>query len=194
MVVGICFWMAGQKVVEGAPAAGSSTSFPVSEAGTEESWFVQCLNVSSFIFFALVCCLMIVIMRALTWGSVVVAHQRLLWSHQPSRLAPSPWINHVRNMCHEQSRAWESHRFLLSLRQVSQSPKSRPSQVRRQVHMLSSRLAPDHCVPPTSSLDVNELNWGERAAITSRLRKDSALLRAAIDDTADEQDTVEGRR
>ena len=70
--------MAGQKVVKCAPAAGSSTSFPVSEAGTEESWFVQCLNVSSFLFFALVCCLMIVIMRVLTWGSVVVAHQRLL--------------------------------------------------------------------------------------------------------------------
>ena len=61
-----------------APAAGSSTSFPVSEAGTEESWVLQCLNFSSFIFFALVCCLMIVIMRVLTWGSVVVAHQRLL--------------------------------------------------------------------------------------------------------------------
>ena len=70
--------MAGQKVVKCAPAAGCSTSFPVSEAGAEESWFVQCLNVSSFLFFALVCCLMIVIMRALTWGSVVVAHQRLL--------------------------------------------------------------------------------------------------------------------
>ena len=64
--------------MKGAPAAGGSTSFPVREAGTEESWFVQFLNVSCFIFFALVYCLMIVIMRALTWGSVVVAHQRLL--------------------------------------------------------------------------------------------------------------------
>ena len=37
--------MAGQKVVKGAPAAGGSTSFPVREAGTEESWVLQCLNV-----------------------------------------------------------------------------------------------------------------------------------------------------
>ena len=59
--------------------------------------------------------------------------------------------------------------------------------------MLSSRLAADHCVPPTFSLDVIKLRRGGRAAVTSRLRKDSALLRAAIDDAADEQDTVEGR-
>ena len=35
--------------MKGAPAAGGSTSFPVREAGTEESWFVQFLNVSCFI-------------------------------------------------------------------------------------------------------------------------------------------------
>ena len=37
--------MAGQKAVKGSPAAGGSTSFPVREAGTEESWVLQCLNV-----------------------------------------------------------------------------------------------------------------------------------------------------